>query len=98
MATRVGGRKKALEFINVTNFSLRHRIKLPGGTDSSLARGMHKSPLLILCHEIGGHEDQLMELANQFDNRFTIISVRAPFEQTPPVLPGSVFHHLWMIQ
>jgi predicted esterase/catechol 2,3-dioxygenase-like lactoylglutathione lyase family enzyme len=67
----------------VTNFSLRHRIKLPGGTDSSLARGMHKCPLLILCHEIGGHEDQLMELANQFDNRFTIISVRAPFEQTP---------------
>jgi phospholipase/carboxylesterase len=65
-------------------FSLRHRIKKPvSGRHGTAPLQKEKSPLLILLHGVGGHEDDLMEAADQFDDSFTIISVRGPFEQSP---------------
>lgn len=53
------------------NLSLFHRARLP------LKIG-NRPPLLLLLHGVGSNEDNLFKLALQFDERFLILSVRAP--------------------
>jgi phospholipase/carboxylesterase len=65
-------------------YSLKYRVRranVSGRNSSSIPT--RNSPLLILLHGVGGQEDDLLELAAQFDERFTVFSVRAPFEQSP---------------
>lgn len=41
-----------------------------------------RSPLLVLLHGEGGSEDELYELFYDVDDRFIVISLKAPFRQT----------------
>ncbi len=66
------------------DYSLKYRVRRNNIRSRNAADlQSRKSPLLVLLHGVGGQEDDLLELANHFDERFTIISVRAPFEQSP---------------
>ncbi|MFN8455814.1 MAG: alpha/beta fold hydrolase [Anaerolineae bacterium] len=54
------------------NLSLIHLIRPPQGEPAA------KPPLLLLLHGVGSHERDLFELAPYFDERFFIVSARAP--------------------
>lgn len=43
----------------------------------------HRPPLLILLHGLGSNEEDLFALAPHFDERFLVLSLRAPFEMAP---------------
>lgn len=43
----------------------------------------HKPPLLVLLHGKGANEEDLFALAQHFDPRFTVLSLRAPHEMAP---------------
>ncbi|MFT4174762.1 MAG: alpha/beta fold hydrolase [Rhodocyclaceae bacterium] len=43
----------------------------------------HRPPLLILLHGLGSNEEDLFALASHFDERFLVLSLRAPFEMAP---------------
>jgi phospholipase/carboxylesterase len=47
------------------------------------AHATHRPPLLILLHGLGSNEEDLFALAPQFDERFLVLSLRAPFEMAP---------------
>jgi phospholipase/carboxylesterase len=65
-------------------FSLRHRVKRPDlQHHDQVSAASNKPPLLIFLHGVGGHEDEFLKLADQFDHRFVLISARGPFEQSP---------------
>lgn len=57
--------------------SLTHLIR-PPQTESSA-----KPPLLLLLHGVGSHEKDLFELAPYLDDRFFIVSARAPLTLGP---------------
>jgi phospholipase/carboxylesterase len=59
------------------NFSLSHQAAPPR---SGLAG---KPPLLLLLHGFGANEDDLFSLAPYLDERFMIVSARAPFTLQP---------------
>lgn len=42
-----------------------------------------RPPLLVLLHGKGANEDDLFPLADNFDPRFAVISIRAPHEMAP---------------
>ncbi|MDP5240147.1 alpha/beta fold hydrolase [Uliginosibacterium sp. 31-16] len=74
----------------------------------------HRPPLLVLLHGKGANEENLFELAQYFDPRFMVISLRAPHEMAPgyyrwyertETAQGSIFDEaeieasrLWLIQ
>ncbi|GAB2903198.1 alpha/beta fold hydrolase [Uliginosibacterium flavum] len=74
----------------------------------------HRPPLLVLLHGKGANEEDLFGLAQYFDPRFMVISLRAPHEmasgyyrwyERTETLQGSVFDaaeietsRLWLIQ
>lgn len=65
-------------------FSLKHRVKRPESSQrDQVSAATKKQPLLILLHGVGGHEEEILRIADQIDQRFVIISVRGPFEQSP---------------
>jgi phospholipase/carboxylesterase len=53
--------------------SLVHRLLLPEGYSSS------RHPALIMLHGRGADEEDLLGLASSLDNRFLIVSARAPY-------------------
>ena len=53
------------------NFSLHHLVRHPEISSD-------KPPLLILLHGVGSHEYDLFSLAQYLDQRFLVLSVRAP--------------------
>src|SRR5262245_66215363 len=58
-------------------FSLFHQVAPPkGGLES-------KPPLLLLLHGYGANEDDLFSLAPYLDERFMIVSARAPIMLQP---------------
>jgi phospholipase/carboxylesterase len=52
--------------------SLTHLVRQPG------RRGQSPSPLLLLLHGVGSNEQDLFGLAPYLDERFLVVSVRAP--------------------
>lgn len=50
------------------------------GTSPLRAR---KQPLLVLLHGVGGKEEDLFMLSDQLDERLVVISVQAPYAQSP---------------
>ncbi|MGB3592317.1 MAG: phospholipase [Nonlabens sp.] len=56
------------------SLSLRYRIR-PSSIDNA--------PLLLLLHGYGSNEDDLFAFAPQMDERFLIISARAPYDMQP---------------
>lgn len=54
-----------------------HQIRHP------LIRHAHRPPLLVLLHGKGANEDDLFSLAEHFDPRFIVVSLRAPHEMAP---------------
>ena len=40
-------------------------------------------PLLVLLHGVGSNEDDLLQMANYLDADYLIVSVRAPYTQSP---------------
>ena len=44
--------------------------------------GLTRPPMLILLHGSGGNENDLFRFASQIDERFLLVSVQAPFEQS----------------
>jgi phospholipase/carboxylesterase len=60
--------------MRVENLSLAHLLREPR------AGGHPSPPLLLLLHGIGSNEADLFSLATQFDERFLVVSARAPLE------------------
>jgi phospholipase/carboxylesterase len=58
--------------VRTINHSLTHLVREPG------RRGLSSPPLLLLLHGIGSNEHDLFGLAPYLDERFLIVSVRAP--------------------
>ena len=56
---------------------LPYRLRRPTGTPT------HRPPLLILLHGKGANEEDLFALAEHFDERFLVLSLRAPHEIAP---------------
>lgn len=67
--------------LSMMEFSLKHRVKR--GDPPSRRSGANNQPLLVLLHGVGGHEENFIRMADQFDDRLVIISARGPFEQSP---------------
>ena len=61
----------------MNNFSLTHIVRKP------LRASEGPAPLLILLHGVGSNEQDLMGLAPSLDERFFIVSVRAPITRSP---------------
>lgn len=59
---------------SVISSTLVHKIRQPGGANA------RNHPALLLLHGRGTDEDDLLELADDLDPRFFIVSVRAPFK------------------
>lgn len=55
-----------------TNLSLTHLVREPGGGAGSTP------PLLLLLHGVGSNEEDLFGLAPYIDERFLVVSARAP--------------------
>ncbi len=55
------------------NFSLTHLVRKPQTKQTA------KPPLLVLLHGIGSNEDDLFSLAPYLDDRFLVVSARAPY-------------------
>jgi len=53
--------------------TLEHRVLLPAG------KGAEKHPTVIMLHGRGADEEDLIPLAEQYDPRLLVLSVRAPF-------------------
>ena len=53
--------------------TLEHRVLLPEG------RGAEKYPTVVMLHGRGADEEDLIPLAEQYDPRLLVLSVRAPF-------------------
>jgi phospholipase/carboxylesterase len=53
--------------------TLEHRVLLPEGSQA------HKHPTMIMLHGRGTDEEDLISLAQQYDHRLLVLSVRAPF-------------------
>ncbi len=65
-------------------FSLKHRIRFPaqkGQGSPTAPKG--KFPLVILLHGVGDNEDNFAGLNTYLDERFAVVSLRGPFEQSP---------------
>lgn len=58
--------------MSTTKLSLTHLVREPGQS------GQSPPPLLLLLHGIGSNEEDLFGLAPYLDERFLIVSVRAP--------------------
>lgn len=58
--------------MSTANTSLKHLVREPG------RRGATPPPLLLLLHGIGSHEADLFALAPYLDERFVVVSARAP--------------------
>lgn len=58
--------------MSTINHSLTHLVREPG------RRGLSSPPLLLLLHGIGSNEQDLFGLAPYLDERFLIVSARAP--------------------
>lgn len=65
--------------MNDTDLSLVHRVRPP---QTARAAG-EPLPLLLLLHGIGSNEDDLYGLAPYLDERFLIVSARAPLPMGP---------------
>ncbi len=59
------------------NFSLIHLVREP------LRKNPGAPPLLLLLHGVGSHENDLFALAPRLDERFFVVSARAPITLTP---------------
>ncbi|MDQ3754287.1 MAG: alpha/beta fold hydrolase [Acidobacteriota bacterium] len=66
--------------MNDTQFSLVHRVRQP---QAAPAVDGEPPPLLLLLHGIGSNEDDLYGLAPYLDERFLIVSARAPLALGP---------------
>jgi phospholipase/carboxylesterase len=58
-------------------FSLTHLVRQPQTSSDG------KPPLLLLLHGIGSNENDLFSFASDLDNRFLVVSARAPFLMMP---------------
>jgi predicted esterase/catechol 2,3-dioxygenase-like lactoylglutathione lyase family enzyme len=45
--------------------------------------GVRKPPLLLLLHGMGSSEKDIFSIADTFDDRFNVVTVRGPFMQAP---------------
>ncbi len=68
--------------MTLADLSLTHLVRPP--TQPSEA-----PPLLLLLHGVGSNERDLFALAPQLDERFLVLSVRAPNPRGPVGSPGS---------
>jgi len=59
--------------VSTINSSLTHLVREPGRR-----RGQSPAPLLLLLHGIGSNEEDLFGLAPYLDERFIVVSARAP--------------------
>ena len=64
-----GGRTKTL---SESRLALKHLVRGPGDA------GQTRPPLLVLLHGVGSNEDDLFALAPYLDDRFMVVSARAP--------------------
>jgi phospholipase/carboxylesterase len=62
--------------MDAPNLPLQHLVRHP-------KIKLKRPPLLILLHGLGGNENDLFELAPAFDERFLIVSLRAPYGLMP---------------
>lgn len=77
----------------MTSLSLVHNVVKPSQPDSN-----DRFPLLLLLHGYGSNENDLVELSPHLDQRFLVISVRAPLTLAPNMfawfptefLPGGI--------
>jgi phospholipase/carboxylesterase len=62
--------------METAELSMPHLVRPPG-------LALRKPPLLILLHGAGGSEKELFEAVSLLDERFIVVTVRAPFMQSP---------------
>jgi phospholipase/carboxylesterase len=68
---------RELKIVGTKNLSLTHLVRKPRQAVST------PPPLLLLLHGIGSNEQDLFGLASYLDERFLIVSARAPFVLGP---------------
>ena len=66
-----------------TSLSLVHRVRPATVVDGTDADTSARAPLLILMHGVGSNERSLTTIADTFDARFVVLSVRSPIELGP---------------